>query len=171
MKEGIVYSIHFVLYILVQVLILSQIDFGWGIHPMIYPLFIIMLPFQLGIIPAMAIAFALGISIDFFMNTFGLHASAAVIVAYLRPEVLKFFAPRDGYDSFTQPSIRELGIQWFIPVASILIIFHHFWFFFLEIFKTDALFYIFKNTVLSAIASLILCYLIQILFFKNNRPL
>jgi hypothetical protein len=171
MREITTYSVQFILYIVVQTLILSHIEFGWGIHPMIYPLFILMLPFQMGTIPLLLTAFAMGIVIDFFMNTFGLHASAAALLAYIRPEIFRLFSPRDGYESFTTPSMSDLGIQWFLPVAGILTLIHHFWFFFLEIFKTDAWFLIARNAILSAIVTFLLMLIIQVIFFKKQRPL
>lgn len=71
-------------------------------------------------IALMIIAFVTGISVDFFMNTFGLHASAAVITAYFRPELFKLFSPRDGYESYRQPSAVDLGYKWFLSVSSLM---------------------------------------------------
>lgn len=163
--------IRFVLFALAQGLVFGQLDFGFGIHPMIYPLFILMLPFDLGTIALMIISFLMGISIDFFMNTFGLHASAAVVIAYFRPELFKLFSPRDGYEGFRQPSAGDLGYKWFLSVGGLMVFIHHLWFFFLEYFKLSDWPYILQKTLLSGLLTLLIFILIQIIFFKKQKVL
>ena len=168
MNDFLKYIIWFVGLILTQTLIFGQIEFGIGIHIMIYPLFLILLPFDMKPISLMLVAFLMGILLDSLFNTFGLHASASVIVAYLRPELYRLFAPRDGYDLLMKPSIKDLGVQWFISVSSIMITIHHFWFFFLEYFKWSAWFSIIKNTLLSSIITLFIIVAIEMLFTKKE---
>lgn len=158
-----------IIFILAQGLIFGQLEFGAGIHPMIYPLFILMLPFDTSAIVLMIMAFITGISVDFFMNTFGLHASAAVLVAYIRPELYRLFAPRDGYDVLKEPTASEWGYKWFIYVAGIAVTIHHFWFFFLEYFKWSAWFEILQKTVFSTIITMVILVIIQVLFFKKPK--
>jgi len=161
--------IRLIIFVLAQGLIFGQMELGNGIHPMIYPLFIIMLPFDTRPIMLMFLAFLAGLGVDFFMNTFGLHASAAVLTAYIRPELYRLFSPRDGYDTFMQPTINEIGFKWFIQVSTIMVLFHHLWFFILEYFKWSAWDEILKNTVFSAILTLIIFIVLQILFFKKPK--
>ncbi|MDX1651205.1 MAG: hypothetical protein R3277_01860 [Brumimicrobium sp.] len=163
--------VRLVLFVLAQGLIFGQLEFGLGIHPMIYPLFILMLPFDTRPVVLMLTAFLTGIAVDFFMNTYGLHASAAVLIAYIRPDLYRLFSPRDGYDVLKQPSISELGFQWFISVAGITVVLHHFWFFFLEYFKWSASLVILQKTVFSSIVTLLIFIAIQILFFKKPKTL
>lgn len=164
-----IHIFRFFLFVLAQGLIVGQLDFGFGIHPMIYPLFILLLPFDMSAIPLMIIAFVTGVSVDFFMNTFGLHASAAVIMAYFRPELFKLFSPRDGYESFRQPSVADLGYKWFISVSSLMVLIHHVWFFFLEYFRLSDVLYVLQKTFLSGVLTVLIFLLIQIIFFKNQR--
>lgn len=160
--------IRLLIFVLVQGLIFGQLNFGYGIHPMIYPLFIILLPFDTRPITLMFLAFLTGIGVDFFMNTFGLHASTAVLIAYIRPSVFKRFSPREDYDVLKEPIASEWGYAWFIKVSGTLVLIHHFWFFLLEYFKWSAWKEILLSTVLSAILTLIIFIVIQILFFKKS---
>lgn len=169
MPSIIVHIGRFFIFLLAQGLIFGQLEFDLGIHPMIYPLFIIMLPFDTRPIVLMLLAFLLGLGVDFFMNTFGLHASAALLIAYIRPELYRLFAPRDGYDTLMQPTADALGFKWFIYVSSILIFIHHLWFFFLEYFKWSAFFTIMRNTLLSSLTTLVILILIQLIFFKKKK--
>jgi len=162
-------SIRLIVFVLAQGLIFGQINFGYGVHPMVYPLFILMLPFETRPVVIMLLAFLAGIGIDFFMNTFGLHASAAVFIAYLRPAIFRQFAPRDGYDILKEPIAREWGYSWFIKVSIISIFLHHLWFFSLEYFKWSAWKDILLSTLLSSSITLIIFILIQVLFFKKSK--
>ena len=169
MQKIVTHIIRFILLILLQGLVFGQIELSWGIHPMIYPLIILLLPFETTPIVLMLVGFTAGISVDFFMNTFGLHASAGALIGYLRPELFKLFAPRDGYDVMREPTADYLGYQWFISVSSILIVVHHLWFFLLEYFKLSAWPFILQKTLLSSMVTLLIFILIQVFFFKKTR--
>jgi hypothetical protein len=168
MNDAVKYISYFVGLIIAQTLIFGQLEFGLGLHIMIYPLFLIVLPFDIKPVFLMLIAFAMGIILDAFSNTFGLHASASVLIAYLRPELYRLFAPREGYDILMKPSVRDLGINWFVSVTGIVILIHHFWFFFLEFFKWSAWFSILKNTILSGLITVFIVLAIEILFTKKE---
>ena len=61
----------------------------------------------------MVLAFLMGLSIDVFSETLGLHTSAAVFLAFCRPFILKTISPRDGYELNQIPSMNQLGTSWF----------------------------------------------------------
>jgi len=169
MNNLLIHIVRLIIFVLAQGLIFGQLEFGAGIHPMIYPLFILMLPFDISPILLMVMAFITGISVDFFMNTFGLHASAAVLVAYVRPELYRLFAPRDGYDVLKEPTMSEYGYKWFLYVAGIATIIHHLWFFLLEHFSLSDWLIVLQKTTLSTLVTMSILLIIQILFFKKPK--
>jgi hypothetical protein len=154
------------LFVLIQVFVFNQLEIGFDIHPMVYPLFIMLLPFSMTTVATLFIAFFMGFFIDLFSNTGGLHASALLIFAFFRPIVFKAFSPRDGYDLNKEPSIYEMGSRWFINCFGILLILHHGWFFFLEAFKFSELLYVLKKIILSAPISYVMALLLQFLFIR-----
>ncbi|MCH2229302.1 MAG: rod shape-determining protein MreD [Crocinitomicaceae bacterium] len=162
------FGVRFIFVVLIQVLVLNQIEFGFGIQLMIYPLFILLLPVELGIFPLLGLAFLMGMSIDAMSNTYGLHTSALLTFAYARPLVFKLFAPRDGYDTHLETNIFNMGNMWFLKTFGILIIIHHFWFFLMEIFKLNELLFIFQKVILSVPISFLVCILLQYLFVKKS---
>src|SRR3989338_10251285 len=105
----ILHTVRFILFVLFQVLVLNHLELGWGVYPMLYPLFILLLPFEMATVPLLLIAFAMGLSIDALSNTFGLHASSALIFAYFRPVIFKLFAPLDGYENTEESNIYTMG--------------------------------------------------------------
>jgi hypothetical protein len=163
------HSGRFLLFLLVQTLLLNQIEFGIGIHVMIYPLFILLLPIDINQLLLMLIAFVFGISVDAISNTYGLHASSAVFIAYLRPVLLKLFEPRDGYDTNVELNFFNMGVKWTLYVLSVLLLVHHLWFFTLEIFKFNELEYILLKTIVNLPISFAICFLIQIIFIKKQK--
>ena len=70
------HSVRFVFLVLLQVLILNNIQLNGFINPYLYILFIIMLPFEIPVWLLMLLAFVMGISIDMFLNTMGIHVCA-----------------------------------------------------------------------------------------------
>lgn len=159
--------IRFFVLVFVQVLIIKNIELGRFINPFIYLLFIIILPFETPKWLLLVSAFLLGISIDAFYDTAGMHAAATVFMAYIRPSVLKLFSPRDGYEFGTQPTVQYLGIVWFISYAGILIFMHHLVLFYIEIFRFSEFFTTFLKVIISAIFSLIIITVVQYLFNRK----
>lgn len=168
MRLILIYSIRFVLMVLLQTLVFNQLEIGLGIHPMIYPMFIMLLPFNTNPVLLLLIAFVMGISIDVFSNTGGLHASSLLVFALFRPIIFKAFSPRDGYDSSKEGSVYEMGHLWFFYCFGILLLIHHLWFFFMEVFKFSELFYVFRKLLFTLPVSYLLVILLQFLFLKRK---
>jgi hypothetical protein len=162
------YSVRFLILGLIQVLLLNQLEIGFGIQAMIYPLFILLLPIDLGTIPLLFLAFVLGISIDALSNTFGLHASSLLVLAYCRPLFFKVFSPRDGYENIKEGSSYEMGFIWFLWVFGGLLTIHHFWFFYMEVFRFNEIIFVLQKTAFSVPVSFIMAFILQ--FLIVNKP-
>jgi hypothetical protein len=158
-----------VLIVLVQGLVVNNIQLNEYLNPMVYPIMIMMLPFEMSAIATMLVALVLGISVDAFSNTFGLHASAAVFIGYLRPTILKYIQPKEGYDNTLLPIIPDMGIVWFLIYSSVMILLHHLWFFSFEILRFDLILLILGKTFLSFILSLLLIIVFQYIFYKPSK--
>jgi hypothetical protein len=163
------YSAIFILIVLVQGLVVNNIEINTYLNPMIYPVMIMMLPFELNILLTMLISLILGVSVDAISNTFGLHTSAALVIGYLRPSILKIIEPRDGYDTNLTPSIHDMGKLWFLSYATILLSIHHIWFFTIEVLRIDQFFFILLKTIFSVLFSLLIIILFQFIFYKSTK--
>lgn len=167
MRVFLLHTLRFVLFLFAQALLFNQLEVGLGIQAMIYPLFILLLPYNLNIFLSMLIAFALGAGIDSISDTYGLHTSSAVLIAYLRPSIFKLFEPRDGYENAQELNIYEMNSTWLLSVFGLMLLIHHLWFFTIELFKFNEIGFIIQKTVLSVPISLVLCILIQVIFVKK----
>lgn len=161
--------IRFFVLVLVQVLIVKNIELGRFVNPFVYVLFILVLPFETPKWLLLVAGFFLGVTIDMFYDTSGMHAAACVLMAYIRPGVLKLFSPRDGYEFGTQPSVQYLGIPWFLSYAGILVVVHHLVLFYIEIFRFSEFFSTFFRVIVSSIFTLLLVVISQYLVQRKKE--
>jgi hypothetical protein len=161
--------IRFILLVFMQVLIIQNINLTGYIILLPYVMVIIMMPFETNKLIVLCGAFLLGVCIDYFYDSSGLHASACTIMGFGRHYVLKYIAPRDGYDAGVRPTVEDMGLEWFLRYAGTLVFLHHFFLFYLEIFRFSEFFTTLLRIILSSVGTLGLIYLIQFLFFTNNR--
>lgn len=163
------YILVFTLIILIQGLVLNPMEISEYVNPMVYPMLILMLPFEAGTLVTIFVALLLGIAVDGFSDTFGLHASASMLIGYLRPTLLKYIKPRDGYESGFFPSIQDMGFTWFFGYSLLFISIHHLWFFSIEVFRFDLIGLILLKTAGSVFASLSLIILLQYILYTSSK--
>lgn len=113
-----------------------------------------------------SIAFLMGIVIDMFYDTPGLHASSLVLMAYIRRYILKFLEPVEGYNIETSPTIYTFGLDWFLIYSSVLVFINILWFFSMEAFS----FQYFSGVMLKTIFSFIFSEILIILYVAILNP-
>jgi rod shape-determining protein MreD len=163
------YTVIFILLVLAQGLILNNIEMGGYINPYLYVLLILLLPFEMPGWAGLLIAFVLGISVDVFTSTLGIHTSATLFMAFARKYVLKLIEPRGGYEFGTAPEIQYMGFSWFLTYAGILVLLHHIFLFFVESFTFSQFFSTLGRTLLSTIFTIILILITQLFSYKPGK--
>lgn len=157
----------FIIAIFLQVLIFKRIDLSFGnfdyLHFIIYPIIIISLPFKTPRPLVILIGFFAGICIDMFYDSPGIHASAAVFIAFLRPIVLRFLEPYEGYKVDQNPSLKNMGFNWYLPYISSMMFVYLLFYFSVEAFSFVFYFEIFMRTVFSFIASIVVLLIYEII--------
>jgi len=156
--------LRFFLLIIFQVLILNNVQLGAFFNPYLYVFFILMLPLETPGWLLLVLSFIMGLCIDMFSNTVGMHIAACTIMAFCRPYLLKMISPREGFERGSKISIRKFGINWFITYAGILILLHHTVLFYLEIFRFSAFFSTLLRVILSSAFTLCLVIVTEYLF-------
>ena len=168
-KESVTNIIRFITLILLQVLILNNIELSGYLNPYLYVLFLLLLPLDMPKGLVLALGFFSGFCIDIFSNTVGLHSSACVFLAFIRPFIIKFTEPRGGYDFNAEPSIEYMGFKWFITYAFILVFAHHLLLFFLEIFRMTPFFSTLLRCIYSTIFTVLLMVIHQYLTYRKSK--
>ncbi|MBN2213729.1 MAG: rod shape-determining protein MreD [Bacteroidales bacterium] len=158
---------RFFVLVLIQVLIFNNIQLSGYINPYIYILFILLLPFETPGWLLLLLGFLLGLSIDIFSDTLGMHTIASTLTAFLRPFVLDIIAPHDGYEMGTKPRVLYFGLAWFFKYAAILTIIHHIVLFYIEIFHFGGFFSTLLRVFLSSAVTLSIIVLSQFIVYRQ----
>ncbi|MCD4681502.1 MAG: rod shape-determining protein MreD [Bacteroidales bacterium] len=161
--------IRFIVLVLFQILILNNIKLNGYLNPYFYVLFILLLPFETPRWLLLLSAFLLGFSVDMFENTMGINIAACVLMAYLRPYVIRFVASKQDYEPGLEPCIRDLGFTWFISYSLILVFIHHFAMFYIEVFRFSEFLTTFYRVLGSTVFTMVLIIMSQYLFYRPRK--
>lgn len=168
--------LRFCAIVLIQVLILNKITLRWWSQPSgfpvfipyVYPLFILLLPLGTSVTALLISGFLLGLTIDSFMNTAGMHACATLLIAYLRTNVLNALLPRNLSDYANQtPSVKNIGWGPFLVYSGFLLFIHHTLFFTIELWNFSNIGYLGLKIIASTITSLLFVVSYLLLFTKQ----
>lgn len=161
------YAVIFVSLVFIQVLILNNIQFSGFVNPYVYILFILLLPFTIPGYVLLGISFLLGISIDIFNNTPGVHAGATVLLGFLRPGIAELISSREIIEKGNTPNMKQLGFASFLKYTVIAVFIHHLFLFYAEAFSFVGFFHTLLRCVLSSIFSIVIILASQFIIFKN----
>jgi len=118
----------------------------------------------------MLLAFVLGFALDCFSNSYGMHAAACVLIAYLRPFLINLLISQEGAESnYNEPSMQSMGFTPYLTYLTILTFIHHTFLYFLQALQTGGYFYFFLKSLISTAISLLLILLIELLFPRKQR--
>jgi hypothetical protein len=132
-------------------------------------LFILLLPFEVPNILLFALAFILGITIDAFYDTPGLHAAACVVLAFVRILFISITVQKDGFDNEPEPTLSIMGFRWFLTYAVVLTLVHHFFLINLEAFSLSQIEFTISRILLSSLFTVFLMLISGLLFFKRKE--
>jgi len=155
--------------VFLQVFLLKNIALYDLANPYLYILFILLLPFETPNVVLFILSFLLGLTIDMFYDTPGLHAAACTLLALVRVLFISITVQKDGFDNEPEPTLSIMGFRWFFTYALILTLFHHFFLFNLEVFRVDEIQYTLSRFLLSSIFTVFLMLISGLLFFRRKE--
>ncbi len=161
------YLLWLLFFVLLQSLVFSQLPLGTYVYPMVYVLFILMLPIGYSRMAVLLWAFLTGLCIDIFTHSIlGAHTSATVAMAYARPFILKLVTSKEDRENNVQLiTKRNLGSRFFLTYISLAILLHHTIYFLIDTFS----FFDFIHTVLLIVCSALLSILF-VFFLSSLMP-
>lgn len=165
-RLAIKYFSMFVVLVAVQVLVFNQIQFSGYINPYIYVLFIMLLPLNAPRYAVLLLSFLIGLAVDVFSNSLGIHTFAAVFIAYIRPLVIRVITNREE-ELNDYPGLARTGPVWFISYASIMVFLHHLVLFYIEVFTFSGFLTTLYRVFLSSIFSIFVIVLSQFIIFRD----
>lgn len=162
-----IHTIRFIALVFIQVLILNHINFLGYINPYVYILFIGLYPVKNNRIILILLSFLLGITIDMFLDTGGIHAGACVFIAYIRPVILKSsFGMIYEHQTIKFNSV-EFGSK--LTYFTLLTVLHHIVLFSLEIFSISKILLILQKTLFTSIFTILLSIVVTIIFSRKTK--
>lgn len=137
-----------------QVLLFNRLQIAGLCFPMVYILFLLNLPTRLPRWGEMLIGFAVGLLMDIWFNSLGVHIAACTAIAFLRPLLLSNLVQEMER---VNGEVRSLSIGRieYIKCVVILTLIHHFIVFSLEAWSLQNWWIILLQIICSSIMTLI----------------
>ncbi len=158
---------RFILLLAVQIVVFNNINFMGFVSPFPYILFIILFPVNGNKSALLIASFFLGLTMDMFSNSGGIHTTACIILAYFRPYIFKFsFGLSYEYQTIKLNDVITPERFSFILLSVVL---HHFTLFLLEAFQISFFWDVLLRTLLSTLFTIIICITIIYLIKPNKR--
>jgi hypothetical protein len=153
--------IRAIIVLLIQILVLKRIGLSsqwWWQHGQIflYPIIILLVPFRVTRHYVLILGFVIGLIIDMFYDTVGVHAFALTGMAYARGILLAWLEPRGGYQLTMSPTNHAMGINWLMTYTSVSMFIFCFLYFIGEIFTFVYLGQILLKTLITFFMSMLM---------------
>ncbi|HMT35620.1 MAG TPA: rod shape-determining protein MreD [Chitinophagaceae bacterium] len=177
MSTPVKFMVNFIVIMMVQLFILNDIVIKSSITlmgipvfiPLIYPLILLLLPVNTPHWLTMLLGFMVGITMDLFSNTPGVHASACVVLGYVRPYLLNLFFQQNIKElGDTVPTLFRMGFRSFLLYILFALVIHHCYYYIIQIWSFKNILLIVYKTILSTLLSIILIILSQLIFAKKE---
>ncbi|NVK50429.1 MAG: rod shape-determining protein MreD [Cyclobacteriaceae bacterium] len=158
-----------IILVFLQVLLFKNLAlFGVGLC-FLYIILILHLPINTSPISLLIISFGLGLVVDIFYDTGGIHAAGTTFLGFIRPLWLRAISPTGGYDEDTEPTLQEMGTGWYLTYILPMTFFFCLIFFTVDQWGTLGFLNILNKSFFSSILTALLAILVQALFFKRRR--
>jgi rod shape-determining protein MreD len=158
---------RFVLLLAVQIIIFNNMNFLGYISPFPYLLFIILYPVNGNKSGLLIASFFLGLIMDMFSNSGGIHTTACILLAYFRPYIFKFsFGLSYEYQTVRLNDVLTPERFSFILMSVVI---HHLILFVLEAFQFSFILDVLLRTLLSSVFTILICIIIIYLIKPNKR--
>ncbi|EZH71464.1 rod shape-determining protein MreD [Aquimarina atlantica] len=165
-RDTLLHIIRFIVLVLIQVFILNHINFLGYLNPYIYVIFILMAPININKGLFLVISFMLGLIIDMFGDSGGVHAAACTVIAFFRPVALRSVFGL-SYE-FQTVKLSNVGFGERFAYVILMVLTHHIVLFSLEIFNFSHILLIIKKTLFSSLFTIVITMLVLVLFRRND---
>ncbi|MBT3741944.1 rod shape-determining protein MreD [Polaribacter sp. Hel1_33_78] len=157
----------FIFLLFLQVFVLNNILFLDSINPYLYIVFVFLYPLKTNRIPFLFYSFLLGLLVDFFSDSGGIHAFSILYIAYIRLFFIRIYFRKVATDfAFFKLKSESFG-KVFNYVVTLTVI-HHLIYFTFANFSFQNLSNVILNTLFSCVFTLTLYFLGTYLFTKNE---
>lgn len=160
---------RWLLLVTLQIVVLDNVYLGGLVNPVIYMLFILMLPTGMNRSLLLVLAFASGLVVDVFNNMLGFHAVACTAVAFMRILFADRILTKDDPVEIETPSIYTVGNQQYLGFMALMTLLYNLIYFTIVVFDMRDLWRIATLTLLSTVVDMVLAVLYQVIFLRPSE--
>ena len=164
-------SIRFFIIIFIQVFILSKVP---PLHQFIVPYFyfvlILWLPFKTSKTSLLFYGFLIGMIVDIFYKTPGLHTASSVLIAYMRPYIINLLLPKEVTEwGDEEPNRFSMGSLPYSTYILFLTILHNGYLILLEWIQFGSFLYFLGKLIGTSLISLLLMLIAELFVHRKTR--
>lgn len=146
---------RYIIVMLLQILLFDQLQLWGACHPYIYVVCLLMMPITLPHSADMIIGAVIGLIMDIFCNSMGVHTASCILLMFVRPYLLGVII-NDKDRLNEQISLRSVGMEAFIKYTVILVLLHHLTVFSLAAWSWTHIGFVLLETVISSIVTILI---------------
>ena len=146
---------RYVVVMLLQVLLFDQLQLLGVCHPYIYILCLLMMPITLPHSLDMVIGAIIGLIMDVFCNSLGIHTASCILLMFIRPYLLGGFV-NDKDRLNEQISLRAIGTEAMLKYVVTLVIIHHLTVFALAAWSWHHIGFVLLETIVSSFVTILI---------------
>lgn len=144
---------RFFLVMLLQVLLFDQLQLLGVCHPYIYILCLLMMPITLPHSADMIIGAVVGLIMDIFCNSLGVHTASCIFIMFIRPYLIGAIV-NDKDRLNEQITLRTLGMEPLLKYVVILVLAHHLMVFLLAAWSWSHIGFVAVETIVSSLITI-----------------
>lgn len=170
MKNIVVRNIlRFLLLMLLQVLVLNNIYMSGYVTPLLFVLFVLMLPTGMNRLTLLVVSFGVGLCADLFCNMLGVHAACCTLLAMCRILFADRILTNNDEKVVSIPCIKATSPQTFIGYLVMMYAIYFFFYYLLELFSFREFFKLLLSIILSTVVSSLLSILYQLVCLPRAK--
>ena len=144
---------RYIVVMLLQVLLFNQLQLFGVCHPYVYVMCLLMMPLTLSQNADMIIGAAVGLVMDMFCNSLGVHTAACILLMFIRPYLVGVLV-NDKDRLNEQLTSRTLGMEAMIKYVVIMVLIHHFMVFMLAAWSWTHFWFVLAETAVSSLLTI-----------------
>ncbi|NMM49778.1 Rod shape-determining protein MreD [Marinigracilibium pacificum] len=167
-SSNIKYILGSIAFILIQVSILKNVVLFDVAFCFLYVIILLGIPLSVGRVWQLIIGFGVGLTIDIFYNSMGIHAAAGLLLTFIRPVFLQYNFPRTP-DPISTPTVKNTGLSWYLGYSFFLVFLHHCVIFFIEASNKSLFFLTLYKILASTIFTVLIIIIVQYLTVSGRK--
>ena len=157
--------VRYIVVMLLQILLFDQLQLWNVCHPYIYILCLLMMPITLPHSVDMVIGAVVGLVMDIFCNSLGIHTAACIFIMFIRPYLIgALINDKDRLND--EINLHSIGAEAFLKYVAILVPIHHFTVFMLGAWSWSHIGFVLLETLVSVVLTWIVIVSYNVLKYR-----